>query len=90
MKQRKIPMRTCIACRQSKTKGELMRVVRDKEGSVSIDKTGKKNGRGAYLCDDIKCLEKAIKSNAIGRALEVNVEETVIMALKDEYEREKN
>ena len=60
MKTRKIPMRKCTGCQQVKEKRQLLRVVREPEGQVSIDRTGRKSGRGAYLCEEITCLEKAI------------------------------
>lgn len=62
MKQKKVPVRMCVACRQGKPKKELIRIVRNKEGSVGVDLTGKAQGRGAYLCPSVDCLEKAIKS----------------------------
>ena len=62
---KKIPQRTCLGCNTKKNKQELIRIVKNKEGNISIDKTGKKEGRGAYICDDIKCLEKGIKSRGV-------------------------
>lgn len=69
---RKVPMRTCIGCRQSKNKKELIRVVRNKEGNVYVDLTGKMNGRGAYICADVNCLEKAIKSKGLEKTLKIS------------------
>ena len=57
-----LPKRTCIGCNEIKLKKELIRIVKNKEGQISLDKTGKANGRGAYICDNIECLEKAIKA----------------------------
>lgn len=79
-------MRMCIACRQSKPKTEMIRIVKDKENNVSLDLTGKANGRGAYLCNDKKCLDRAIKSKAIDRALEMNIDDTIVEQLKEQYE----
>lgn len=80
---RKVPMRTCIGCRQSKNKKELIRVVRDKEGNVFVDLTGKMNGRGAYICADVNCFEKAIKSKGLEKTLKISkLEEEVVEALK--------
>ena len=62
---RKIPQRKCIGCNTSKDKKELIRVVRNAEGEISIDMTGKKPGRGAYICNDIKCLKAAIKGKKL-------------------------
>ena len=64
-----IPQRTCIGCNEKKDKKELIRVVKDNENNISIDKTGKANGRGAYICDNIECLEKAIKNKKIEKDL---------------------
>lgn len=86
MKTHKIPTRTCVGCRSAKPKNELIRVVRDTEGLVSIDYTGKKNGRGAYICNDENCLKRSIKSNALARALDVQVSEDIINQLKDNHE----
>ncbi|MBS6609987.1 MULTISPECIES: RNase P modulator RnpM [Peptoniphilus] len=76
-KIRKVPMRTCIGCREQKPKKDLIRVVKDKENKIFIDKTGKANGRGAYLCNDKNCLEKAIKSKALNRAFTTEISEEV-------------
>lgn len=86
MKTKKTPMRMCCACRQSKPKTEMIRIVKDKENNVSLDLTGKANGRGAYLCNDRQCFDRAIKSKAIDRALEMNIDETIIDQLKEQYE----
>ena len=76
-KIRKVPMRTCIGCREQKPKKDLIRVVKDKENKIFIDKTGKANGRGAYLCNDKNYLEKAIKSKALNRAFTTEISEEV-------------
>ena len=68
---KKIVQRTCIGCNEKKDKKELIRIVRNKEGKVQIDKTGKMQGRGAYICLKIECLDKAIKTKRFERALEV-------------------
>ena len=70
-------MRTCIGFRVQKQKIDLIRVVKDKENNIFIDKTGKANGRGAYLCNDKNCLEKAIKSKALNRAFTTEISEEV-------------
>ena len=69
MKQRKIPMRRCAGCMVSKPKKELIRIVSTGEGHISLDRTGKANGRGVYLCQDTQCFEKARKKNALSRSL---------------------
>lgn len=85
MKQKKVPMRMCIACRESKAKGELVRIVKNKQGEVFLDKTGKANGRGAYLCPQKACFERALKSRAIQRMLEVELDEQTIGAIGQSY-----
>lgn len=82
MKQKKVPVRMCVACRQGKPKKELIRIVRNKEGSVGVDLTGKAQGRGAYLCPSVDCLEKAIKSRALQRALECELTEEMAAEIK--------
>ena len=77
-----MPVRMCVACRQGKPKKELIRVVRNKEGSVGVDLTGKAQGRGAYLCPSVDCLEKAIKSRALQRALECELTEEMAAEIK--------
>ena len=82
MKQKKVPVRMCVACRQGKPKKEMIRIVRNKEGSVGVDLTGKAQGRGAYLCPSVQCLEKAIKSRALQRALECELTEEMASEIK--------
>lgn len=69
---RKIPVRTCTGCRQAKNKKDLIRVVCDKEGNVFVDVTGKKNGRGAYICPKEECLEKAVKNKGLEKTLKIS------------------
>jgi len=68
MKEKKVPMRLCLGCREMKPKKELLRVVRSPEGAVFIDSTGRKPGRGAYVCHSAECLKKAIKQRQLERA----------------------
>jgi len=84
--QKKIPQRQCTGCRERKAKRELIRVVRGTDGNVSLDFSGKLNGRGAYLCPDIQCLQKAQKSKALERSLEVPIPEQVYQRLEKEME----
>ncbi len=70
-------MRMCVACRQMQPKNTLLRVVRTEDGSAVIDRTGKRNGRGAYLCAKKECFEKAVKSRALERALEVSLTDAI-------------
>ena len=83
---KKIPMRKCLGCMQSFPKKELIRVVRTPESQVLIDLTGKKSGRGAYLCKDKACLKKAIKAKRLQSNLEVQISEELIESLSKELE----
>lgn len=78
-----IPQRTCIGCNLKKDKKDLIRIVKDNENNISIDKTGKANGRGAYICDDIECLEKAIKNNRIEKSFKMKIDKNVYDNLRD-------
>ena len=84
MKPRKIPMRQCLGCNEHKPKAELIRVVRSPEGEVLLDLTGKKSGRGAYICRDIKCLKKARKSGRIAHNLECEISSEVYDSMEAE------
>ena len=84
--QKKIPMRQCLGCREHKPKRELVRVVRSPEGEVSLDLTGKLNGRGAYLCRSAACLQKAVRSSALSRAFGTAVPKEVLSRLEQELE----
>ena len=80
---KKTPMRQCMGCNEHKPKIELLRVVKTPEGEITLDFTGKKNGRGAYLCRDIKCLKKARKTGRIDRVLECEIGENVYNAMEE-------
>ena len=73
LKPKKIPMRMCVGCREMKPKKELLRAVRSPEGTVSLDTTGKKPGRGAYCCYNAECLRRALKQGQLDRQLEVKL-----------------
>ena len=79
-----IPNRTCIGCNEIKPKKELIRIVKNKEGNIFVDKTGKANGRGAYLCDNIECLEKAIKTKRLERTFETAIDSKIYEDLRGE------
>ena len=83
-------MRQCRGCNEHKPKIELLRVVRSPEGEISLDFTGKKNGRGAYLCRNIACLKKARKSRRLERELGVEIPESVYDSLERELEADGN
>jgi len=68
---RHVPQRTCVACRQTNAKRQLVRVVRAPDGSVTIDPSGKRSGRGAYLCDALECWQAGLKRGALTRALKI-------------------
>lgn len=85
MTEKKVPMRTCIACRSEKPKKELIRIVKNKDGEFFIDKTGKLNGRGAYLCDSKACAEKIIKKKLLKHAFGVEVSDDVYAKLSEEF-----
>ena len=85
-KVKKIPMRRCVGCNEHKPKAELLRVVRDPEGGVSLDFKGKKSGRGAYICRDVKCLRKARKNHRIDKDLECTIPDEVYDAMEQELE----
>ena len=80
----KIPQRQCLGCREHKPKPELIRVVRSPEGEVSLDFKGKKPGRGAYVCPDPACLQKARKSRALERAFSAPLPDAVWAALEEQ------
>ncbi|MGL5822409.1 MAG: RNase P modulator RnpM [Sarcina sp.] len=84
MKVKKIPMRMCNGCLEMKPKKELIRVVKDKENNISVDLTGKMAGRGAYICKDIECLQKAFKAKRLNKNLSSNIDETVYERLREE------
>lgn len=85
MAEKKLPMRTCIACRVEKPKKELIRIVKTKDGEFIVDKTGKVSGRGAYLCDDKACAEKVIKKKLLKNAFGVEVSTEVYDKLTEEF-----
>ena len=83
-KVRKIPVRQCMGCNEHKPKAELLRVVRAPDGTVSLDFTGKKSGRGAYICREVRCLQKARKSRRLERVLECVIPDEVYDAMEQE------
>ena len=84
MKSQKIPMRMCLGCNEMKPKRELMRVVKSPEGEISLDFTGKKNGRGAYVCRKSECFEKARKAKRFSRALQCEIDEEIYEKMAEE------
>ena len=76
------PQRTCMGCNQKKDKKDLIRIVKNKEKEIKIDRTGKLDGRGAYICDDIECLEKVIKTKRLERALDIKISQEIYESLR--------
>ena len=87
MQTKHVPMRMCNGCGEMKSKKELVRVVKSKEGEISLDLTGKKPGRGAYVCPSAACLAKARKARRIERALEVSIPDEIYAAMEAEIEK---
>ena len=83
---KKIPMRKCVGCQEMKNKKEMLRVLKTAEGEFILDATGRKNGRGAYLCFSGKCLQEAIKNKGLERSLKVNIPQEVYEQLTKEME----
>jgi len=81
-------MRRCLGCFESKPKKELIRIVKNKEGEISLDKTGKKQGRGAYICCSEECLDKAIKTRRIENEFEMKIEEEIYALLRRDINRD--
>ncbi len=79
---KKQPQRTCIGCNTKKDKKNLVRIVKNNKGEISIDKIGKADGRGAYICENIECLEKAEKSKRLERVFEMEINEEIYKELR--------
>lgn len=81
---KKVPQRTCMGCQAKKEKRELVRIVRSPKGEISVDMTGKKPGRGAYICPDLECLNKVVKSKRLERSLETAISQEIYESLKEQ------
>lgn len=90
MKQKKIPLRKCTGCQEMKGKKELVRIVKNDEGEFSLDTTGKKPGRGAYICKNVACLEKAQKCKGLERSFKSPVPRDVYENLREELMESEN
>ena len=77
-----IPQRTCMGCNAKKDKKDLIRIVKNNKNEILIDKTGKQEGRGAYICNSVQCLEKVIKSKRLERSLDIKISEEIYNNLK--------
>lgn len=82
MKFKKVPMRMCVGCKESKPKKELLRIVKNKENVISVDDTGKMHGRGAYICRRKSCLEKTIKGKRLERVFEITIDPEIYDMLR--------
>ena len=87
MKQKKVPLRTCVVTREKLEKKDLLRIVKNNEGKVFVDETGKANGRGAYIKKDLETLELAKKNKALDRALETTISDEIYEEIKKIIER---
>ena len=76
------PQRTCMGCNEKKDKKDLIRIVKNKENEITIDRTGKLDGRGAYICDNVQCLEKLIKSKRLNKVFDMNISEEIYINLR--------
>lgn len=82
---KKEPIRMCIACRSEVPKKQMIRIVKNKEGEIFIDRTGKAQGRGAYICDNLECIEKCIKQRALNRTFSMEIDKEIYEKLKGDY-----
>lgn len=89
MKPKKIPMRMCLGCGEMKPKKELIRIVKSAEGDISLDFTGKKNGRGAYICRSCECFEKARKVRRLEKTFSCRIDESIYEVMADELRADK-
>lgn len=79
---KKMPQRTCMGCNEKKDKKDLIRIVKNKEKGIVVDKSGKIEGRGAYICNEIECLEKIVKSKRLEKKLECKIDEEIYSKLR--------
>lgn len=89
MQTKKSPMRKCIACNEMREKKQLIRIVKTTDGTFQVDKTGKLNGRGAYICNNKECFLKAKKSKGLERSFKTSIDEEVYQMLEEEFEVDK-
>ena len=89
-KEKKIPKRLCVACREMREKGELVRITKSKDGAISLDLTGKLPGRGAYICRSVDCLNRAKKIRALERAFSSDISDAVYETLTKELAEAEN
>lgn len=87
LRRKKVPKRMCLGCRQMIPKKDLTRIVRLSDGNIEIDTTGKKSGRGAYVCSEPDCRKKALKAECLAKALNTKISQEVILYIKEELEK---
>ena len=87
MSTKKIPLRQCIGCGEMKSKKEMIRILKTESEGIVLDATGRKNGRGAYICPSADCLKKAVKSRGLDRSFKMQVPREVYETLEKEMER---
>ena len=87
MSMKKVPLRQCIGCQEMKSKKEMIRVIKTAEDEIMLDATGRKNGRGAYLCPSMECLRKAVKSKGVERSFKMAIPKEVYETLEKEMEQ---
>ena len=86
MSMKKVPLRQCIGCQEMKSKKEMIRVIKTAEDEIMLDATGRKNGRGAYLCPAMECLKKAVKGKGLERSFKMAIPKEVYETLEKEME----
>lgn len=86
---KKVPLRRCLGCFESKAKNELIRIVKSKEGEITLDKTGKKQGRGAYICYNKECLEKVIKTKKLDKEFDTPISNDIYENLRRDFDSDK-
>ena len=79
---KKLPQRTCIACNEKKDKKDLIRIVKNNQNEIFLDETGKANGRGAYICNNVECFDKLVKSKKLEKTFEMQIEEQIYENLR--------
>lgn len=82
MKNKKVPMRQCVGCRELRNKKDLLRILKTPDNNVIFDDTGRMNGRGAYICPSVECLKKARRTKAIERSLDISIPDEVYDAIE--------
>ena len=87
---KKVPLRQCVGCGQMKSKKEMMRVIKTAEGDIVLDVTGRKNGRGAYLCKQEECLKMAMKNKGLERSFKMSIDQSVYESLQKEMKSIEN